>query len=120
MDVSDVLAADALNKIYCVTCTDADTARRLRTDFRATIVYVYRPHSDAELDSLLRSRGTSDARDAVARRKEIEQAADEYLSKIDYIDHVLLNVRDEAFLHRQIKAVLHTMTASQPSEGGAS
>lgn len=120
MDVTDLLAADALNKIYCVTCTDSGTARRLCADFRATIVYVYRPRSDAELESLLRFRGTSDARDAAARRREIEQAADDYLSKIDYIDHVLLNVRDEAFLHRQIQAVLNAMMASRPSEGGTS
>jgi guanylate kinase len=106
LDAAAMFAAFRVGKIYCVTCTDGPTLTKLRHEFSAVIVYVFRPLSEGGLDKVLASRGTLGAADAQARRSELSNVAPDYLSKMALYDHVILNVESEEFLRLQMDAIL--------------
>jgi guanylate kinase len=106
VDAVAMSTAFRADKTYCVTCTDGPTLAKLRQDFGAVIVYIFRPLSEQGLDMLLASRGASFASDAGARRNELSNVVPDYISKMALYDHVILNVGSEELLGLQMDAVL--------------
>ncbi len=79
---------------------------KLRRDHRACSVYIARPISDEEFETLLAVRGTLSSSDTAARREERHTAGMDYVSKLGLIDYVILNDGDQEHLFAQIDAIL--------------
>lgn len=92
-------------RTVCFACADLKLLDRLKQEFGAIVIYVYRPWSDAELDALLRSRATVGP-DAERRRHEIASIGDDYTEKMHLIDHVILNVAGIECAQRQLDAIV--------------
>jgi len=92
--------------IYAITCVDRPTIETLMSDFNAVAVYVYRAWTPADLESVLDSRGTVDALDAQLRREEVASVASQYLEKIEFYDHVVLNVGGQTNMIEQLSKIL--------------
>ena len=90
---------------YAVTLVDKTILKQLSSDFKTASVYVYRPLTDENLQSLLVSRG-SDAKDWQSRKKEVESIGADYLDKIDIYNHIILNVGIPSMMIEQVSKIL--------------
>ncbi|MEL7223103.1 MAG: hypothetical protein AAGJ93_17395 [Bacteroidota bacterium] len=88
--------------IYTVSCVDKGTLKRLKANYSAIVIYIYRSWNKEDLDSILESRDNSSSE----RRDEITSITDEYLEKIQLYDHVLLNIGSEEELEKQLSEIL--------------
>ena len=87
---------------YAITCVDRHTIQALKMDFNTLVFYTFRPMTDHEIETILVQRGTSKTCDADMRRNEISSIPSEYFNKIEFYNHVLLNIGTKKLINRSI------------------
>ena len=103
IDVESCIEEKA-NKVLIVICTDLQAIKQLRKHFYTKHIYIFRPNTPEELESLLRQRGT-DTNQYNARMTEFYSEKEEYIARLSSIDSVILNIHDKDYLFRQIEAI---------------
>lgn len=105
IDENELLSTIKSGLVYAVICGDRRVIEALLA-LHAVGLYVYRAWTVPEFEALLASRGTLDPSEAQFRRDELSSTSGQYVEKVVFYNHVLLNLGSEPDLINQLSAIL--------------
>lgn len=91
---------------YSVTCTDPATIKLLHREFRTVVVFIYRPLTRVEIQTLMENRGVVSHEDVETRYCEVASVLTNYAKNICAYDYVLLNTGIMKDFENQARAIL--------------